>query len=130
MGEATWGTVLFLLQNLALAGHGRPQRFEPVDYPCLPFAQLPGWALVYQAAVARNPDFLVQSPEAIVRAITLLLAEHYSTEQLRRLPLSGVAAFLQSARYSARKTDASVAPPPNEGNAPSVSELVLQRYDL
>jgi hypothetical protein len=94
MGEATWGTILFLLENHHLAASSRPERFGPELGPP-PFGQFPEWRAIYDTAMQSGLDQPGQRVEGLVLRISHMLVEHYGAGQIRRLPLNCVLAFLR-----------------------------------
>jgi hypothetical protein len=94
MGKATWGSVLSLLENEAIAAYGRPQRFGTATSGP-PLAQFPEWPAIYQAAVALNLYQLGRPIAETVAVITRLLCAHYLVGQVLQLPLSEVVPTLQ-----------------------------------
>ena len=112
---ATWGSVLWLWENPYAMTHGRPARFaHDCDSP-LPLAQFEEWPEVWQAAVAlglRKPGMQYQD---VLLAVTKLLLEHYSDEEMRRLPLSAVVEFLRARSEKGIRTEP-IGPPASKGD--------------
>jgi hypothetical protein len=128
MGQTTWGAVLLLVENTALASHRRPARFGTAAREPL-VTQFSEWPAIYQAALALNLHSPGQRIRATVLAITRLLGEHYSLGQVRQLPLAEVVAFLQHAHEqgAAVEEGGTPAPPGNRragsgGVTPAASE--------
>ena len=112
---AIWGSVLWLWENPYAMTHGRPARFaHDCDSP-LPLAQFEEWPEVWQAAVAlglRKPGMQHQD---VALAVTNLLLEHYSDEEMRRLPLSDVVVFLRDRSEKGIRTEPGD-PPASKGD--------------
>jgi hypothetical protein len=110
---ATWGSVLWLLENPYAMAHGRPARFERhVDSPPL-LAQFEGWPEVWQAAAALGLCKPGMQHHDMPLAVTSLLLEHYSNEEMRRLPLSAVVVFLRRRREQGTRAEPVGPPVPN-----------------
>jgi hypothetical protein len=110
---ATWGSVLWLLENPYAMTHGLPARFSRYGDSPPPLAQFEEWPEVWQAAVAlglRKPGMQHQD---VPLAVTNLLLEHYSDEEMRRLPLSTVVVFLRRKREQGIRTEQGVPPVAN-----------------
>jgi hypothetical protein len=102
---AIWGSVLWLLENPYAMAHGRPARFERhVDSPPL-LAQFEGWPEVWQAAAALGLCKPGMQHHDMLLAVTNLLLEHYSNEEMRRLPLSDVVVFLRARSEKGIRTE-------------------------
>jgi hypothetical protein len=96
---------LWLLENPYAMAHGRPARFERhVDSPPL-LAQFEEWPEVWQAAAALGLCKPGMQHHDMLLAVTSLLLEHYSNEEMRRLPLSAVVVFLRARSEKGIRTE-------------------------
>jgi hypothetical protein len=102
---ATWGSVLWLLENPYAMTYGLPARFSRYGDSPPPLAQFEEWREVWQAAVALGLCKPGMRHQDVPLAVTSLLLEHYSDEEMRRLPLSDVVAFLRARSEKGIRTE-------------------------